>query len=121
MRGSTKKTFLQMKPPAETILGLSRNRKRERDARRAFTETQKKEIFKRQKGKCAMCGKKLDWTHTEYDHKTSHSSGGKTTVRNGMALCLDCHRDKTRKETLKKVDKKRRKRTPINPLWEGIG
>lgn len=57
-----------------------------------------------------MCGRKLDFTLADFDHIKPFESGGKTTVKNGEALHKDCHAKKTQKETLKKVDKKRKKR-----------
>jgi 5-methylcytosine-specific restriction endonuclease McrA len=81
-----------------------------KDTRRSFTYIQKIAIFRRQKGKCAMCGRKLDFTLADFDHIKPFESGGKTTVKNGEALHKDCHAKKTQKETLKKVDKKRKKR-----------
>jgi 5-methylcytosine-specific restriction endonuclease McrA len=72
-----------------------------RDSRRAFNQTQKVAIFRRQKGKCAMCGKKLDFTLTDFDHIKPYESGGKTTVKNGQALHKECH---TKKDSERKAE-----------------
>ena len=120
MRGSARKTFLQMKPPAGTILGLPSNRKRERDTRRVFSQSQKKEILYQQDNKCARCHEKLDPRAIHFHHIKPWSSGGRTITQNGAALCPKCHEILTHKERLKKMDKKRRKRTPTNPIWKGI-
>lgn len=77
-----------------------------RDARRAFGETQKKEILAKQDHKCAKCHKKLGVAY-HFHHIKSWSSGGKTTVENGRALCGTCHEEISHKERLKKSDKKR--------------
>ncbi len=78
----------------------------ERDSRRNFTITQQKELKK--SGKCKHCGTKLSDDNIDYDHIKPWEDGGKTILANGQALCLKCHRKKTRKEKLKKIDKKRK-------------
>lgn len=83
-----------------------------RDGRRAFTTTQKKHILLQQNYKCAMCFKKLDLTIVEFDHSKPWSESGLTIVKNGVALHPDCHRRKTLKENLKKVDKVRKPAKP---------
>ena len=76
-----------------------------RDKRRAFTETQKKEILYQQDGKCAVCHKKLDPRAIEFDHIREWSASGKTIIKNGAALCPTCHRIKTHNSLVKKIDK----------------
>ena len=68
--------------------------------RRRILSADRSEILERQKEKCDSCGKKLDLVHRLYeiDHKTAISDGGKDTLANFHALCLECHRKKTRKE-----------------------
>lgn len=78
-----------------------------RDKRRAFTTTQKKEILVKQDYRCAGCGEKLG-VAVHYDHRKPWSAGGKTEVRNGRALCPNCHEKKTHSERLHTVDKKRK-------------
>ncbi|MEM0358160.1 MAG: HNH endonuclease [Candidatus Bathyarchaeia archaeon] len=66
-----------------------------RDSRRAFTETQKKEILVRA---------------THVHHVKPWASGGKTRTVNGVALCSECH-DKVHHELrLKKLEGKKRKK-----------
>jgi len=81
-----------------------------RDSRRTFTRTQKNEIWAQQNGKCARCHKPLDLRTVEYDHGRAWSAGGPTRVKNGRALCPECHKLKTHEETLKKVEKRKRKK-----------
>jgi nitrate/TMAO reductase-like tetraheme cytochrome c subunit len=90
--------------------------KRERDSRRSFTETQKKEILHQQDYKCARCHKKLDLRTTEFDHKKPWAAGGRTVRVNGRALCSYCHKLITHKARLKKVDRKRRAQ-PKGTYW----
>lgn len=87
-----------------------------RDKRRSFTPTQKKEIFDRQNGKCAKCGKTLKLSSTQYDHVKAWSDNGKTNVKNGKALCSNCHDEKTHKDRLNKLEKKPKKSSISNPL-----
>ena len=90
----------------------------ERDTRRAFTQTQKKEILYQQDNKCAICHKKLDPRDIEYDHKKPWASGGRTKTVNGRALCGSCHNKITHKTKLKKVDSK--KTNPKKPKSNDI-
>jgi nitrate/TMAO reductase-like tetraheme cytochrome c subunit len=83
--------------------------------RRAFTATQKKQILAQQDFKCAKCHKKLGVAY-HFHHAKSWSSGGKTTVQNGRALCADCHEIISHKERLKQVDEKRKPRN-TNPFF----
>ena len=106
------------------FFGTSRqNSKKQRDKRRAFTKTQKNEIWAQQNGKCASCKKKLDPRTVEYDHKKGWADRGKTVVVNGQALCPHCHKLKTHKERLKKVEKKkkRKKEERFDPFGFGRG
>ncbi|MCX6818524.1 MAG: HNH endonuclease [Candidatus Aenigmarchaeota archaeon] len=90
--------------------GHTPKKEAERDTRRAFSQTQRNEIWDRQKGKCtgSHCGHKtLLRSATHYDHIIPWEKGGKTVVSNGQALCPTCHSVKSNKDRLKKVDKKR--------------
>ena len=82
----------------------------ERDSRRKFTSNQQKHIWSQQNGKCASCKQQLDPLITEYDHVKPWADKGKTIVENGAALCLNCHRKKTRTESLKKIESRRKKK-----------
>ena len=75
-----------------------------RDKRRAFTITQKTAILYQQDSKCAICHKKLDPRAIDYDHIKEWSASGKTIIKNGAALCPICHRIKTHKSLVKKID-----------------
>ena len=91
------------------------NKKVDRDSRRTFSVTQRKELKSTQNNKCKICGIELSDDNIDYDHIIPWEDGGKTIVANGQAICLKCHREKTRKEKLKKVDKKRVNKT--TNLW----
>ena len=66
------------------------------DENRFFSEEQKREIFRRDHGKCQICGKKLKFGHkdTHYHHKIPYSSGGSTSIDNAILVCKDCHYNK---------------------------
>ena len=99
------------------IGGISQSRKK--DSRRAFSKTQKTEIWDRQKGKCARCHKPLKMATVEYDHVKQYSRGGSTRTSNGRALCKNCHGIVTHKSRLKKIDKKRQLSSQFSPFSMG--
>jgi 5-methylcytosine-specific restriction endonuclease McrA len=82
-----------------------------RDKRRGFTQSQKNEIWARQKGKCALCHSSLDPRSTQYDHKKAHSANGKTKTGNGRALCANCHSKVTHDQRLEKIEGKKKPTT----------
>jgi hypothetical protein len=109
------------KDPLAAALGLEpEKRKVERDVRRTFTQTQKNELWVQQNGRCAStdCNhSQLDPRTTEYDHIKPWSDNGKTVLVNGAALCANCHKLKTHKDRVTKIDKKRKpKKKSDNPF-----
>jgi hypothetical protein len=79
-----------------------------RDSKRAFSQTQKNQILKQQNGKCA--GKwckhgKLDPTATHFHHIKGWADGGETKVKNGAAVCPNCHVKIAHEERLAKQEK----------------
>ena len=58
---------------------------------RAFTESQKRAAYERQKGVCPMCGKQFQLEEMHADHITAWSKGGHTTPDNCQMLCRDCN------------------------------
>ena len=64
------------------------------DPKRFFTTSQRMEIFKKWKGKCAHCDIQLSKTNFHADHIRAHKHAGPTTVENGQALCTACNRKK---------------------------
>lgn len=71
----------------------------ERDSQRLFSYRQRNYIYNKCDGRCAACGIELgdDW---EADHIVPHSSGGLTQISNGQALCIACHKKKTRNDLM---------------------
>jgi len=62
---------------------------------RAFTESQKRSAFERQKGICPKCEKVFEIKAMHADHITPWSKGGKTNTENCQMLCADCNRRKS--------------------------
>ncbi len=61
-------------------------------ARRSFSESIKAKTLERQNYRCNHCGKESDvW---DFDHIDGDSS--KNSLENCQALCLECHRKKTK-------------------------
>lgn len=67
--------------------------------KRSVSETKKKFVAASQNWHCGKCGKQLPaWF--EVDHKTRLEYGGSNHVDNLVALCRDCHGEKTAMENL---------------------
>ena len=62
---------------------------------RAFSDSQKRESYERQKGICPKCKKHFEINEMEADHITPWSIGGKTTADNCQMLCRECNRRKS--------------------------
>ena len=67
--------------------------------KRSVSETKKKYVASMQDWVCGQCNKKL--THTfEIDHKIRLEYGGGNDVTNLVALCRECHGEKTAMENM---------------------
>jgi len=64
---------------------------------RAFTESQKRAAYEKQKGKCPKCKGQFQIEEMEGDHIKPWSEGGKTLPNNLQMLCKDCNRRKGKK------------------------
>jgi hypothetical protein len=62
------------------------------DPNRNFDHYEKTVIYRRDKGFCRECGKKVEWEEYDADHIKPHAKGGKTTISNGQVLCYSCNR-----------------------------
>lgn len=64
---------------------------------RTFDANTRREVYERQGGKCAICGKPFDIEVMEADHITPWVEGGRTIASNCQMLCRDCNRRKSSK------------------------
>ena len=64
---------------------------------RTFDANTRREVYERQGGKCAICGKPFDIEVMEADHITPWVEGGRTIASNCQMLCRDCYRRKSSK------------------------
>lgn len=62
--------------------------------REPIPEEVKFEVWRRDQGRCVMCGSK---ENLEFDHIIPFSKGGATTARNLQLLCQNCNRHKSDK------------------------
>ena len=62
---------------------------------RAFSESQKRAAYERQKGICKMCNKPFEIKDMQGDHITPWHAGGKTISDNCQMLCQECNRRKS--------------------------
>jgi hypothetical protein len=67
--------------------------------KRSVSETKKKYVASIQDWKCGQCKKKLSHTF-EVDHKIRLDHGGSNDVTNLVALCRECHGEKTAMENM---------------------
>ena len=67
--------------------------------KRAVSETKKKYVASMQDWKCGQCNAKLKHTF-EVDHKIRLEHGGGNEVTNLVALCRECHGEKTSMENM---------------------
>ena len=62
---------------------------------RAFSSSQKREVFEVQNGICKICGEAFTIDEMEADHIVPWSGGGKTNIENCQMLCKSCNRTKS--------------------------
>ncbi len=61
---------------------------------RAFTQSQKRQLYEQQQGICPVCKEQFDLAQMEADHITPWHEGGKTEIENGQMLCKEDNRRK---------------------------
>lgn len=69
----------------------------QKDDKRDFDEAQRIVIYRRDGGKCKLCGVDCKWGEWHADHVIPWSKGGKTSVDNGQVLCPECNLSKSDK------------------------
>ena len=73
------------------------------DSRRSFSSSQRARLFEAAAGRCQACAAVLD-TGWHADHVVPWSSGGRTEVSNGQALCPPCNLTKGTKNMQDRVE-----------------
>ena len=79
----------------------------EKKGRKYIYKDYRNKLWKKQKGKCARCKKKLDPHNYHIDHKKPVALGGKTTLSNLQLLCPRCHMEKTAEDRRKIAERKK--------------
>jgi len=64
------------------------------DPKRYFDNFEKIVIYRRDKGICQECGKRVSWDEYQADHIRAYIKAGKTTIENGQVLCSTCNAKK---------------------------
>lgn len=95
----TEQPFLMAQRQYQHQMGSANENRPSRQHKRSVSETKKKYIASMQDWKCEKCDNKL--THTfEIDHRTRLENGGSNDVSNLVALCRECHGQKTAMENM---------------------
>lgn len=79
--------------------------------RKIFSDYEKKTIYAKCDGKCAICGKPVQFKHMTVDHKVPLSKGGTNELSNLQLSCLECNRMKSdflTEEFMERISKIRR-------------
>lgn len=58
----------------------------------------KRRIYARDGGHCCMCGRVVDLSDSELDHRVALQFGGDNTDSNLWTLCIACHAGKSSRE-----------------------
>jgi len=86
--------FSQQQQPHQSVAVAAK-----KNVKRSVSETKKKYVAYMQDWKCGACDAKL--THTfEIDHKIRLERGGQNDTSNLVALCRECHGQKTASENM---------------------
>lgn len=62
---------------------------------RVFTKSERRTMYERQNGVCALCQESFSENEMQADHIIPWSRGGKTVLENGQMLCAPCNREKS--------------------------
>lgn len=77
----------------------------ERQRRRKLSRAEEKAIYKKYKGKCAICSRLTEFSDGEVDHIKPLSKGGSNSPSNLQWLCHRCNKLKGRTRTNAQVRK----------------
>jgi 5-methylcytosine-specific restriction endonuclease McrA len=82
-----------------TDMNTSLNQTTIKATKRSVSETKKKYVASQQNWRCGQCNSQLNHTY-EIDHRVRLEYGGSNDVNNLVALCRNCHGEKTAKENM---------------------
>jgi len=82
-----------------TDMNTSLNNTTIKATKRSVSETKKKFVASQQNWRCGQCNSQLNHTY-EIDHRVRLEYGGSNEVNNLVALCRNCHGEKTAKENM---------------------
>ena len=71
------------------------NKKRYQGKRRVYTKEERKFIYRKYEGKCALCGKKITYKELTLDHIKPIFVGGADELENIQASCYACNQFKS--------------------------
>lgn len=83
---------------------------------RLFTKAQRRELYRRAEGRCECTGPRYGLPEGvrcmnmlgstwEAHHELASAQGGETTIENGIAACVPCHRYSTAKHDVPQIAK----------------
>jgi len=79
-----------------------------RDPHRLYDSLEREVIWNRDRGlcqnpECTRPEKKVSFSEANIHHIVEHTSGGPTTLKNGVLVCESCHCDRAKMQTLRPV------------------
>jgi len=64
----------------------------QRSSKRTLGVRDKQILYRRAKGKCEGCGKRIEYDEMQVGHRRAYSKGGATTLANSACLCYRCNK-----------------------------
>ena len=61
-------------------------------SRRTLGIGDKQILYRKAKGRCEACGRKIEFDEMQSGHKNPASKGGSATLRNSVCLCYRCNK-----------------------------
>ena len=86
----TRNTFDFGLKPVSNIDGFGLHS--QKSIKRTLGIRDKQILYRRAKGKCEACGRKIDFDEMHSGHKNAASKGGSATLRNSVCICARCNK-----------------------------
>lgn len=71
---------------------INRQKEQKKQSRRTYTQKERSIIYKKDNGKCYLCGKELLYSEMTLDHVIPLAKGGKDGLENLRCCCTNCNR-----------------------------